>query len=169
MTDIISKTDPNTGQKQVWRHNRWVTVENAQTTALKAVANEGLLKPEKSQLQPRSTEKLTGDHVSRAKAFQIRTRDLSFAFAVASMLIWFIARWILPRLRGDDVVSFGVSLIVAVLVGVSIFVGVWLFAYMLDLMTSPGGIGFIEAWRTQRRLDRQSNAMIDAFKKANNL
>ena len=173
MKDTITRRDPATGLLQHWQSDGstgyWITIHDETEITPSRVEPMPVMQQPTAVTQHRTTESIKGDHISRAKGFEVRTRILSLAFGLASILLWFIGRWVLPKLSGEDVASFGVSLIVAVLVGLIIFVAVWAGAYVLDMLTSPGGIGLIEAWRTQRRLDRQSNAMINAFKKANGI
>lgn len=117
--------------------------------------------------QPRVVEQIRGTQIDAARAFQIRTAQLSTMTALATGAIWFLVRWALPYTTGGataGVLMVGTFSILAALIA---FTLVWAGAYVLDMATSPGGVEFLVAWRTQRRLDDQSAAMVDAYRRAN--
>jgi len=95
------------------------------------------------QRQQRSMEIVKGTHVERAQGFTIRTRQISGMTALATAAIWFLVRWALPMTTGGATAG----------------------ALLVDMLTSPGGVELFESWRTQRRIDAQSAAMVDAYRK----
>lgn len=117
----------------------------------------------------RQVEKLTGTPLDRAHAFTVRTRSISMMTGGATAALWFLIRWALPLTTGASTAGVLVVGAVSIVSGLVAFFVVWSVAYAIDMMTSPGGVDLFESWRTQRRIDRQSDAMVEAFRKQNGI
>lgn len=117
----------------------------------------------------RQTETIKSTPTERAHAFTIRTRSISMMTGGAGAFIWFMVRWALPLTTGATTAGVLVVGAASIVFGLLAFLSVWSGAYVLDMATSPGGVDFFESWRTQRRIDRQSEAMIDAYRKQNGI
>lgn len=99
-------------------------------------------------------EQYKTSHVDRAKAFSIRTWQLSLVtLIVLTMALWLI----------------GAAFIPALLVGLLAYLGVWLFAFLVDARNSPGGVARYHATQQWREIRRMNQARVDAFRKANGL
>lgn len=92
-----------------------------------------------------ATGETKGSHQDRAKAFQIRTKHVSIAAAVASVPV--------------AVVGFSIPLLsLPILLWIfGTYAGVWILAYVWDVAASPDGVALIrtlaEAWeiRAERK------------------
>jgi len=121
------------------------------------------------QRQLRQSEKISGTPVDRAHAFRVRTQSISLATGAATAAIWFLVRWALPMTAGASTAGVLVVGAVAIISGLLAFFIVWTSAYLVDMLTSPGGVDLLESWRTQRRIDKQSDAMVEAFRRQNGI
>ena len=120
---------------------------------------------ERQQRQLRQVETVKSTSVDRARAFTIRTRSITMMTGGATAAIWFLVRWALPLTTGASTAGVLVVGAVSIMAGLAAFLIVWTGAYVLDMATSPGGVDLFETWRTQRRIDEQSQAMVDAYRK----
>ena len=89
--------------------------------------------------------------------------------AGATALIWFLVRYALPLTTGGSTAGVLIVGVFSILAALFMFFAVWIAAYVLDILMSPGGVDFFESLRTQRRIDKQSDAMVEAYRKAHNL
>ena len=88
--------------------------------------------------QQRTGEVITGDHVTRAKAFLLRTSVLSVITSIAVMIFGsIIARY--PLLSVTAIITALFTLVV-------VFIG----AHIIDSLMSPAGIDFLDNWRWWR-------------------
>jgi hypothetical protein len=115
----------------------------------------------------RQLEKGVATPITRAQAFVIRSRAISLMTGGAITAIWFMVRWALPLTTGASTAGVFVVGAFSIAAGLVAFLCVWFAAYAVDMATSPGGADLFESYRTQRRIDRQSDAMVDAYRKAN--
>ena len=119
--------------------------------------------------QPRQREVITGTSLDRAHAFTVRTGRISTMTAGATAAIWFLVRFALPLTTGGATAGVLIVGAFSILAALFAFLAVWILAYSLDMLMSPGGVDLFESWRTQRRIDAQSAAMVEAYRKAHDI
>lgn len=112
----------------------------------------------------RQKETSSATPITRAQAFVIRTRQISLMTAAAVGAIYFLIRGALPMATGSQAAGLAVVGAMSMLAGMGSFLIIWFAAYAVDMATSPGGVDFFEAWQTQKRINRESKAMEDAFR-----
>ena len=93
-------------------------------------------------------------HVDRAKAFSIRTHQMSVITAVVSVV---------------GAVAFGVAGIKLVVVATVGYFIVWGWAFWQDSRTSPGGVARHHSEQSWREIRRMNRARVDAFRKVNGI
>lgn len=117
----------------------------------------------------RQKEIISGTSLDRAHAFRVRTGSIAGMTAVTVAAIWFLTRWALPTVTGGATAGVLLVGVFAILAALGAFLAVWIVAYLADMLLSPGGVDLYESWRTQRRIDAQSDAMVEAYRRAHGL
>jgi hypothetical protein len=99
-------------------------------------------------------EQYKTSHVDRAKAFSIKTWQLS----MVTLVILTLALWLI-----------GAAFVPALLTGLIAYLAVWLGAFVIDARNSPGGVARYHSEQQWREIRRMNEARVDAFRKANGL